>query len=299
MPVHVAVRTGRRWLARGGGALLAACPFLEAPFIAVGRATRHSRVIGSLYWHTQSDLIPRMRRSGDRFRRLPVAGIDVFVDVTDGTGRLHYFYDEPYEPELVAALPRLLKPGDVFIDVGANIGFLSTVAARLVGPTGHVVAFEPHPDALSVFRAAAGINGVSGDVEIVEAAVGSKEGTTKLFLTIDSVLSTTDPSRAPLRDEYPFDRAIDVQSVTLDSWLLARPDLLPKLAAIKIDVEGTEDEVFAGMRETLAACPKAAVICETDHGSLADASLRGMGYTAETLDVRSGTFGNYLYTRGA
>lgn len=278
--------------------MLAAWPSLEAPFIRAGRATLRARVMGSLYWHTQDNLLPRLRRSGQRFRRMRIAGADVFVDVTDGTGRLHYFYDEPYEPALVAALARLLKAGDVFIDVGANIGFLSTVAAHLVDRSGHVVAFEPHPGALSVFRAAVAKNGVSDRVEIVEAAVGSTDAaTTRLFLTFDSVLSTTDPSRAPLADDYAFDRAIDVRLVTLDGWLRDRGDLLPKIAAIKIDVEGTENEVVAGMRDTLAACPTAAVICETDHGSPTDARFREMGYTVTPLDVRRGTFGNYLYTR--
>ena len=93
--------------------------------------------------------------------------------MTDGTGRLHYFYDDPYEPEMSLAIRRLLRTGDVFLDIGANIGYFSTLAGHIVGETGQVVAFEPHPEALATLRAATAVNGLSGVIEIVEAAVGT------------------------------------------------------------------------------------------------------------------------------
>jgi hypothetical protein len=51
------------------------------------------------------------------------------------------------------------------------------------------------------------------------------------------------------------------------------------------------------MRATLAACPGAAILCETEAGSAADALLRAEGYEVSILDVRNGTFGNYCYER--
>jgi hypothetical protein len=111
------------------------------------------------------------------------------------------------------------------------------------------------------------------------------------------VLSTTDPSRSPARNHFTFERSIDVRQVALDDWLAGRPDLTPRIRAIKIDVEGTEADVLDGMRGTLAACPRAAILCETALGSAADRFLRAEGYTASALDVRRDTFGNYLYER--
>src|SRR5690349_14820772 len=106
---------------RAAGALLAALPSLERPFISIGTAAgRRSRLLRNLYWFAEEDLARRLRASGNRFRRMSIAGADVFVDVTDGSAKLHYFHGEPYEPEFVARLPDLLKPGGVFIDVGAN-----------------------------------------------------------------------------------------------------------------------------------------------------------------------------------
>ena len=291
-------RTIRAILARRLGGVLATLPGLESTFIASGRQLASlSRVLGTLYWFTQDDLMRRARASGRRFRRLPVAGIDMYVDLTDATGRLHYFYDDPYEPGLSQAIRRLLRTGDVFLDVGANVGYFSVLAGHIVGETGHVVAFEPHPEALATFRAATAVNGLSGVITIVEAALGNAEGTVRFFLSVDTVLSTIDPARSPARDQFSFDRSIEVRQLTLDAWLAERQDLVPRIRAIKIDVEGTEADVVEGMQGTLAACPRAAILCETDAGSAADRFLRAAGYTASLLDVRRQAFGNYLYER--
>ena len=292
------LRAIRAAQARALGSVVATFPTLEPAFIAAGRwVTRRSHLAGTLYWFTQDALIRRVRASGRRFRPLPVAGIEMQVDITDGTGRMHYFYDEPYEPGLSLAVARLLRTGDVFLDIGANIGFFSVLAGLVVGERGYVVAFEPHPDALATLRKAIAINGLSPVIEVVEAAVGNAGGSVRFFLSDDPVLSTIDPSRSPAREHFAFDRSIEVRQLALDDWLAARPDLVPRIRAIKIDVEGTEADVLDGMRSTLAACPRAAILCETGIGSAADRFLRGAGYTASVLDVRRDAFGNYLYER--
>src|SRR5918993_624309 len=160
------------------GALVARLPALEPAFIAAGRrmaATSH--LLGTVYWYAQDDLIRRLRESGNRFRRLRVAGIDVYLDVTDGSARLHYFHGQPYEPGSAEALRNSLTPGAVFVDVGANIGYFTVLAARMVGDAGRVVAFEPHPEALRVLRAALDVNQVSHVVDVVEAAAAATAGT--------------------------------------------------------------------------------------------------------------------------
>jgi FkbM family methyltransferase len=162
-----------------------------------------------------------------------------------------------------------------------------------------VIAFEPHPEALAVLRQAVSVNDTAGTVDIVEAAAGRETGRARLFLSVDSVLSTTDPSRSPAREHFGFPESIDVRQVAIDDWLAARSDLLPRLRAIKIDVEGTELEVLEGMRGTLQRCPRATVLCETTEGSEADAFLRARGYRVSLLDARRGRFGNYCYERDA
>jgi FkbM family methyltransferase len=293
------LRAARGAYAAAAGAVVAAVPPLERPFIRANRAIeKRSRILDGLYWYATESLLQRLRASDRRFRRVTLAGHDVVLDITDGSARLFYFHGIEYEPSLVRALDRLIAPGDVFVDIGANIGFFSVLAAQNAGPAGRVIAFEPHPGAREIFRAAIAINHLGGTIEIVEAAVGAPgPRSTRLFLTDNSMLSSTDPERAPLRDDYPFTSAIDVPLVTLDSWLGSRRELAPRIAAIKIDVEGTEADVLAGMNETLDACPGAAIICETDADGTVDRALRARGYTASPLDLWKGTFGNYLYER--
>jgi len=279
--------------------IVAAFPALEPAFIAAGRRlAARSHLLGTVYWFAEEDLVERLRRSGRRFRRLDIGGLPLQVDVTDATGRLHWFHGEPYEPELVRAIRGTLSPGDVFVDVGANIGFFTVLAASIVGDGGRVVAFEPHPGALATLRAALDANGLASRVDVVEAAVSGTRGASgRLFVSDDSVLSTLDPSRSPARDHFRFERSIAIRQVTLDEWFETRPALLRGVAAIKIDVEGTELDVLAGMRTVRASRPAAVILCETDAGGPADIQLTSEGYVATALDVRSGTFGNYAYAR--
>ena len=66
-----------------------------------------------------------------------------------------------YEPPVQQALADCLKPGDVVLDVGANVGFIAVIAAKLVGPAGRVVAFEPVPENARLVRRNARLNGLS------------------------------------------------------------------------------------------------------------------------------------------
>jgi len=171
------------------------------------------------------------------------------------------------------------------------------LAAHVVGPGGHVIAFEQHPQALGVFRASLTVNRVEAIVEVIEAAVGAgPEGTTSLFLSVDSVLSTTDPRRSPAREHFRFDTSIAVRATSLDRWLGTEPETGPRIAAVKIDVEGTEIEVLEGMRDMRRSCPRAVILCETEAGGPADLMLRAEGYVATPLDLQA-HHGTFLYAK--
>src|SRR3984893_13815829 len=127
----------RAWLARCLGAIAFRSPRLERWFVAAGAsAPKHSRRLGGLYWFAHLDLVVRLRASGNIYRCLAVGPVSLWLDVTDHTGRLHYFFHQPYEPGLVRYLSERLRPGDVFIDIGAHIGLFSILAAPLTGRSG-------------------------------------------------------------------------------------------------------------------------------------------------------------------
>jgi len=273
-------------------------PAIEPAFVRAGHAVQRQYPLASLYYHAHTALTSRLRVSGRRYRRLTIDGITADLDITDHSARLLYFQGVPYEPEVTRRLIAAVGSGDVFVDVGANAGFFSVLAAIRVGPPGRVVAFEPHPDARAAMRQLLARNGVADRVDVVASAVGAcVASAVKLHLTADPVLSTLVPGASPLRADYSFDRAIDVPLTTIDAWLADRRDLASRIAAIKIDVEGFEGDVVAGMASTIAAAPRAIVVCETQPDSDADRRLRAAGFGREEIEASAGGFGNYLYRR--
>ena len=210
-----------------------------------------------------------------------------------------YFYGiaHRYEAALVDYLFAHLRPGDVYLDVGANIGYFSAIAARLVVPGGRVVAFEPNPEARASLSRLLAANALGALVDVEASALTDSVGVGQLHLTSDTVLSTLEPDKSPLRGTYMFDHSIDVNLTTLDAWLATRPDIAARVAVIKIDVEGAEDRVLAGMDGLLRSDRDLRVVIETTAGGEADRRMAARGFTARTMDVWNGAFGNYAYER--
>lgn len=200
-----------------------------------------------------------------------------------------------HEWPLQVLLAQALRPGDAFVDVGANLGLVTLRAADLVGTDGCVVAFEPNPE---VFRQLAGHverNGLS-NVVCQQVALGRRAGTATLRLT------SANTGAGSIAD-LPWTRGADVTHscrVVRGDGLLAGPRAGPPCARgdrpmfIKIDVEGFECEALAGLSRTIAA-HKPAIVCEVNRPCLRAAGgglkrLRRMlerrGYRAFLFDSR-------------
>jgi FkbM family methyltransferase len=145
-----------------------------------------------------------------------------------------------WEPELSAFIGARLAPGDCFLDVGANIGYFSVLAARRVGETGSVIAVEPSPTVFPLLEESARLNDAGAAVRLVNAAAGSGVGSIPIYSgpSHNIGLTTTVAERG-------FALEGVVQSLPLDAIL--RPEEKAALRMIKIDVEGREPEVLRGM----------------------------------------------------
>lgn len=156
----------------------------------------------------------------------------------------------------------MLRPGDVVVDVGANIGYVSCLAALQVGPSGRVVAVEPADDNLAVLRANVRRNRLD-NVEVIAAAAGRQADTRDLFMRGGcSAVNSLYP-----RSCYAeVTRVVPVPVVALD-------DLVGAANLVKIDVEGAELDVLGGMRRLLNA-PGMQVLVEW-HPLLQRATGRG------------------------
>jgi FkbM family methyltransferase len=183
-----------------------------------------------------------------------------------------------------AALADHLRPGGVFFDIGANVGFFSLLAARLVGPGGRVVAFEPVPALAARVRANARRNRLA-TVAVLEVAVSDAAGATFLVLAAH-------PGGAALAAAAPPPDAtgtIEVATAAVDDLVAA--GRVPPPTVVKIDVEGAEAAVLRGMARTLLA-HRPVVVCEVDGPDAAAMAARrsavvglleAAGYAVEVL----------------
>jgi FkbM family methyltransferase len=148
-----------------------------------------------------------------------------------------------YESEMTRTLQNLLRPGSVFMDLGANEGFFTVVGARLVGPDGRVIAIEPQSRLLSIVEANCTANGVGKIVEVVNVAISDKSGRSVLFLTSDLNSGASGLSRAT---RYPLPTQ-QVNTLTL-AELVSRLDL-SRIDLLKVDIEGYEYEAILGSQQ--------------------------------------------------
>jgi FkbM family methyltransferase len=156
-----------------------------------------------------------------------------------------------YEPSETRLFQGLLRPGMTFIDVGANLGYYTVLASKLVGPAGRVVAFEPHPYNFELLRQNLELNRVE-NAAVHQLALGDVAGSLKLRCSDwnfgDHQAYGSDDDR----------ECVEVPVATLDAVLGAggRCDVL------KMDVQGFEPAVFRGMQALLRANAGIVVVSE-------------------------------------
>ena len=200
------------------------------------------------------------------------------LDFADILGR-ELLMGHSHEPLTLKLIERLLVPGDVFVDIGANIGYFSLLAAQRVGTGGRVFSFEPNPAAVEKLRRNFALNPTLR-AEIVAAAVSDTSGEVRLVqpdpwnlggVRIDS-LGSIAVRCAPL--------------VTLAPALLDHPVQL-----VKIDVEGHEASVLRGLFAVPEFRPRNIIFeFKPTHFAIADAEsefwqpLRAAGYVLRTVE---------------
>ena len=160
------------------------------------------------------------------------------------------------EPGTRRLLTRLLVPGMTFVDVGAHIGLLTLAGARAVGPQGRVVALEPTPITFDLLVRALAINGLSDRVEAQCLACGARP---------DAVRFMWQPCSGTVRSLIPRPACSERGASRIEVDVVRLDDLLPigaQVDVVKIDVEGAELDVLAGMTRILRENPDLAIIAE-------------------------------------
>ena len=184
-------------------------------------------------------------------------------------------------------ISRILRPGDIAVDIGANIGIMTSLMARRTGPDGTVYAFEPHPDTRQRLEAnVAGWTASSvptAPVTVVPSAVSEHAGVAKL---VEPTQFSQNSGVAKLGNADCEERVaashLDVPTINFDEWA----EGLDKIRLIKIDVEGHEDAVLKGMQNCLTTRKVEAFIFEEMRPlpSPATEILREHGYSCYMID---------------
>ena len=176
---------------------------------------------------------------------------------------------EPYETSLVISR---LKPGAVFVDVGANIGYFTILAASLVGERGQVYAFEPDPANIALLIESSRHNSLQSRIHSVQAGLSTADKTGKLYLSEDN-----------LGDHQIYagegDRkAVEISLLNGAEYL--RRQLLQanftQIDLIKVDTQGSEYQVMAGLMPLLLEMSTApSILIELTPFSLRQAGSSG------------------------
>lgn len=164
-----------------------------------------------------------------------------------------------YEVAIEKVILENLRPNDVFYDVGAAFGFYSLLAARAGA---RVFAFEPDLQNVESFEHHVKLNSLQSKIELIQFAVTSWDGTGQLE---PAGQERGHGNAHVLKSEDVIQGALKISCTTLDHFAAAMPS--PQL--IKIDVEGSESDVFSGAKELFDRC-RPVVICEI-HDSLNEA----------------------------
>jgi len=189
-----------------------------------------------------------------------------------------------YEAGCTDVLRQYAREGSLCVDVGANLGYFSIFMSCLVGGRGQVIAFEPMPDTVEMLRKNVRVNDLQ-NVTVVQAAASDGSGSVEFF---------SEPSESMTKTASMFNhrfhgaaRTTIVPSVRLDDYF-AGAARLPDF--IKIDVEGAEEAVLNGARETLARGGPALVVEIHRWGSPESqrvlSLLSELGYSAHIFEIR-------------
>src|SRR5579884_2290282 len=168
--------------------------------------------------------------------------IRMAYDPNDDLSKLVYFWGAAggYEPGFAAVLRHHVRPGFVFLDVGANIGLYTLLAAARVGSRGSVHAFEPNPDVFVDLSRNVNLNRFE-NVVLNESAVSDHDGRSELHFPVDARERVAASLVPNFRDS---NRHIEVRTESLDNYCARMP--LDHVHMIKIDAEGNDAKVLAG-----------------------------------------------------
>lgn len=242
------------------GTLVGANARLERLLVNVGHKWSNWRIVSSLCYRAGEHLAAKAPAECERVARLNADGL-LCGSLKERMFRQMYFHGS-YEPEITHLIQKLAAPGQVWFDIGANIGYYTILLSTSVGPTGQVVAFEPNPSAADFLDRSIALN-KRNNVHLFRNAVSDSSEEDVVLHVPHGCDVEGGSGRASLirQRDVAASSSVPIKTISIDG-LLRRGQRPPEF--VKIDVEGYEERVLAGMRETLASVPPKLIICEAN-----------------------------------
>lgn len=223
-------------------------------------------------------------KSARRMPPLPackrMSGVLFEYDLADYRGTAPMYFGS-YAPLVIEAMRKYLAPGGIFIDVGANIGYLSAIAAGLVGTGGEVHSFEPVPAYCRRLQRLAELN-PRHSIFPSGCAAGEYAGTCTIYVTREPGQNTMVPA---YQRRAEIVSTLDVPVVRLDDYIAEKK--MTRISLIKIDAEGFELPVVKGLERYFSSRrERPPIICE-----IAPRAYSLLGKSLADLENYMGQFG--------
>ncbi len=232
---------------------------VEPLAVKLGHRFPDSRLAQSVCRALSDNILRHEKENAERVATLLTSGKIVF-EFTDATKMYYFLGTDEYDGEVPVAklLMRTVRSGDVFFDVGANVGLFTFLAGPLCGKNGSVHAFEASPRLVTNLLRSAELNRNECCIAINGVAVGERSGTIALYFSSDiHDIGVTSTLKHPWLDAAT---QTNVPLVSIDGYM--RQQNLSRIDYMKIDIEGGEMNAFKGMAETFKRSRPSMIICE-------------------------------------
>ncbi len=233
---------------------------VERIAVSIGHRFPENKLVQSVCRAFSDNILHHEGGNTERVATLLTSGKVVF-EFTDAT-KMYYFLgtdDSADEVPVAKLLMRMVRPGDVFFDIGANVGFFTFLVAPLCGKSGSVHAFEANPRLVRNLSRSVELNQNISSIVVNGVAVGERDGgDIPLYFSSDlhdiGVTSTY---------PHPWLNAksqTNVPLISIDGYMQRQS--LERIDYMKIDIEGGEMNAFKGMAETFNRHRPSMIICE-------------------------------------
>ena len=189
-----------------------------------------------------------MKLIGRKYVTRKVLNFSMILDLEDKGISTELNVRGSREEQLYTILKEIIKPGNHVLDLGANIGYYPLIAMSLVGQSGKVYALEPSPYNFSLLNRNVMFNNATNVIETFQFGGGAKPGKAKFYLSERSNQNTMikELFRFGGQQDYLID-SLEVDIIDMSSFMMDKPPI----DLIRMDIEGYEVEVLAGLKSSI------------------------------------------------